>query len=123
MVEFKIVPVPKPRMVRSDRWRKRPCINHYWAFKDELVRQAKKVKFVLGDRYGVTFFLPMPDGWSKKRRESFLGHPHQQKPDLDNLCKSVQDCLKVNDAVIYEIEAQKLWWNEGKIIFYELRKV
>jgi Holliday junction resolvase RusA-like endonuclease len=123
MVEFLITPVGKPRMTQRDRWCKRTATSSYWAFKDQLVLLAKSKGFVLGDRYGVAFYLPMPASWSKKKREEMWGRPHQQKPDLDNLCKSIQDCLKVNDAVIYEIEASKCWWDVGMIKFYELRKI
>lgn len=122
-MEFLINPVPKPRMVRSDSWKDRKCVNSYWAFKDELTLLAKTKSFVLGDRYGVVFYIPMPNSWGNKRKFEMKGTPHQQKPDLDNLCKSVQDCLKVNDATIYEIEASKCWWDFGMIKFYELRKI
>ena len=110
-------------MTQRDKWSHRPIIDRYWAFKDQLVLLAKQQNFILGDRYGVTFFIPMPDSWSKKKKEDMIGKPHQNKPDLDNICKACQDCLKTNDATVYEIEASKLWWDEGKIIFYELRKI
>lgn len=123
MIEFKVTPVPKPRMTRSDSWKKRPSVLRYWAFKDELVKQASDKQFELGDSYGVTFFIPMTEGWSDKKKRELFGKPHQQKPDLDNLLKSINDCLKKSDQTIHMIEASKVWWDEGKIVFYNLRKV
>ncbi len=122
MTEFLIAPVAKPRMTRSDVWKKRPCVMKYWSFKDRLVIAAKAQGFVLGDRYGVVFYIEMPGSWSEKKRKLYDGKPHQQKPDLDNLIKSVNDCLKSEDASVHDIEASKIWWKEGKIIFYDLRR-
>ena len=109
-------------MTQRDKWSKRPCVMKYWAFKDALVAMTNLKQFVLEDRYGVFFYIEMPKSWSKKKRALMIGQPHQQKPDLDNLLKSVNDCLKKEDASIYEIEASKAWWDEGKIVFYNLRK-
>jgi len=32
---YNINPVPKPRMTQSDKWKKRPPVLRYFAFKDE----------------------------------------------------------------------------------------
>ena len=118
MIELLIDPVAKPRMTRRDIWAKRVCVERYWAFKDALINLCKQQDFVLGDKYKVEFLIKMPDSWSKKRKFLMEGKPHQQKPDLDNLLKAVNDCLKVDDKYIYSIDATKSWWKEGKIIFY-----
>jgi Holliday junction resolvase RusA-like endonuclease len=115
-----ITPVGKPRMTQRDRWYHRKSVDSYWAFKNQLVLLTRQKNFVLEDEYGVVFYLPIPESWSKRKKESMDGCPHQQKPDLDNLIKGIQDCLKVNDAVIYKIEASKYWGREGKIVFYNL---
>lgn len=36
MISYPLTPVPKPRMTKSDAWRKRPCVMRYWAFKDKV---------------------------------------------------------------------------------------
>lgn len=33
---FNIEPVPKPRMTQADKWKKRPPVLKYFAFKDEV---------------------------------------------------------------------------------------
>jgi len=43
-MKIKINPLPKPRMVKSDAWRKRPCVVKYWQYKDELKKQFKGYK-------------------------------------------------------------------------------
>lgn len=120
MIELKIDPVAKPRMTRSDTWKHRPVVDRYFAFKDHLVRLCKLQKFTLPDKYKIEFLIAMPDSWSKSKREGMIGKAHQQKPDLDNLVKSINDCLKVEDKYVYHIEASKIWWDEGKILIYEI---
>jgi Holliday junction resolvase RusA-like endonuclease len=121
MMEFKIDPVPKPRMTGSDRWKKRTVTTQYWNFKDKLVLLAKKKKFNLPEKYRVEFFIKMPDSWSLKKKLKYAGAPHKQRPDLDNLVKSIQDCLLSEDSKVWYTEASKIWWEEGRIIIYTLK--
>ena len=39
-ISINIQPVAKPRMTRSDRWKKRPVVLKYWQFKDALKEKA-----------------------------------------------------------------------------------
>jgi Holliday junction resolvase RusA-like endonuclease len=112
-VKLAITGVPKPRMTQSDKWRSRPCTARYWAFKDELLS-------IWGDRelpdtFHAIFTMPMPDGWSEKRKAIFNGKPHQAKPDGDNLLKAFQDSLLSDDAAIWDVRVTKLWGMEGSI--------
>lgn len=61
----------------------------------------------------ITFVLPIPNRPKKFQRQ---GMPHQQKPDLDNLIKSVLDALFDDDSHIYDLSAKKIWGHVGKII-------
>jgi len=83
---YLINPVPKPRMTRADKFRKRPVVCKYWAFKDE-VRKAG-VKFPPSGAT-IIFILEMPKSWSKKKKARMAGQPHTQTPDLDNLLKAL----------------------------------
>lgn len=114
-MHYSITPVPKPRMVRSDSWRKRPCVLKYWAFKDGCL--LKKVK--LYPSMKIIFWLPMPKSWSKKKRAEMLGKPHQSRPDIDNLLKSILDLLE-DDSHIWDIYVRKLWGDAGSIEIYEI---
>jgi Holliday junction resolvase RusA-like endonuclease len=46
----------------------------------------------------ITFVMPMPPSWSKKKREQHDGKPHQSKPDCDNMLKALMDALFDDDA-------------------------
>lgn len=120
VIEIDITPVPKPRMVKSDSWKKRPVVTSYWDYKDELKWKCKKAGIIIGDVLGISFVLPMANSWSKKKKEEFNGLPHQQKPDLDNLIKAVKDCLCEEDSNIWKYSPPpfKVWGETGKVIFY-----
>ena len=67
------------------------------------------------NRSSVTFHLPMPKSWSKKKQLAMCGEPHCNRPDLDNLCKSLMDALLPEDSHVHEIRLRKLWAVRGGI--------
>ena len=112
--EIYITPVPTPRMTRADRWKKRPAVLRYWAFADELRLKMPKIDL---NHYTLTFGIPMPKSWSKKKKLELDGKPHKQRPDIDNLCKSVLDALYLDDSHIHDIALKKIWSTKGFILF------
>lgn len=117
---LKIDPVPKPRMSRSDVWKKRPIVERYWAFKDEL---NLLVKGELEPSLKLVFHVPMPKSWTKKKKADMDGKPHQQKPDVDNYIKAFLDALCTDDSYIYHVDGWKFWSTEGAIEVEELDHV
>jgi len=116
---FHTKPVPKPRMTRSDKWKKRDCVVDYYSFKDEIELQARLENFELPDAFRVVFAIPFPRSYGRAKREGLLGQPHQIKPDIDNYLKALMDCLKTNDSSIWHIDAQKIWTDGGGFIEVE----
>ena len=122
-MEYLINPIPKPRMTQRDKWLKPPRakVQRYWDF----CLQCKLEKVVL-PCFGahVTFILPMPKSWSKKKKKEYDGKPHmgsmgnppQKEVDLDNLMKSLGDAIYGNDSGIYDICLTKRWGFLGKIL-------
>jgi Holliday junction resolvase RusA-like endonuclease len=117
-IKLAIVPVPKPRMVKSDAYAKRPAVLRYWEFKDELMRLWGDAE--LPEQIGLIFTIPMPDSWSEKKKNLMDGKPHQVKGDIDNYIKATLDCLCDRDEYIWNIAAAKLWGREGSIEIREL---
>ena len=109
---YSITPVPKPRMVKNDSWRKRPCVQRYWEFKDKVRELGIEVSE--SDSH-VTFVLPMPKSWPKKKRIEMDGKPHRQTPDLDNMCKALLDALFADDSHIHSMSLRKVWGASGEI--------
>jgi len=112
---FEGKPCSKPRMVRSDSWKKRPVVMKYWAFRDEINLAADKQGFALGDSHRVRFYIEMPKSWSKKKKTEMVNKPHKQRPDLDNLCKGLWDSLLEEDSGCYYLVASKRWAIEPMI--------
>ena len=110
---YPITPVPKPRMTTSDRWKKRPPVVRYWAFCDEVLKHG--VKLSQCGAY-VVFWVPMPKSWTKKKRAQKLGKPHEQKPDLSNLLKALEDaCIKDDSKIWHYAGLEKRWAEKGSI--------
>lgn len=113
---YPIVPMGKPRMTRADKWKKRPEVMRYRAFCDEV--RLRGVALPESDAH-VTFVLPMPASWSKKKRQQYNGQPHQAKPDCDNMLKALMDALYEDDAHIWHCRITKVWGEIGQIIIRE----
>ena len=109
---YKITPVPKPRQTISDKWNKRDCVMRYRAFADHVRLLGIKL-----DPHGesVIFHLPMPKSWSEKKKKFMDGSGHQQKPDVDNLFKSLADAIHKDDSHIWNVTISKQWAREGAI--------
>ena len=116
-MDYQIVPVPKPRMTQSDKWKKRPATARYWAFKDEC--RALGVSVPESGSH-IVFVLPMPASWSKKKRSEMNGKPHQQRPDKDNLEKALLDAVLDEDCRVWDSRVTKFWGEKGMIMIDQL---
>jgi Holliday junction resolvase RusA-like endonuclease len=66
----------------------------------------------------VTFYMPIPDSWSGKKKERYNGQIHKSKPDIDNLIKGLFDSLNKiawkDDNLVYEVHSRKVYsFNPG----------
>src|SRR5688572_11096043 len=102
-MRYPIVPVPKPRMTQRDKWKRRPCVLRYRAFKDQC--RVRRVKLPQPCR--VVFHMPMPASWNEMSKRGNEGQPHCSKPDLDNLLKALADAVCKDDSHLWNIRAEK----------------
>tara|TARA_R110000868_G_scaffold87034_4_gene243649 strand:+ start:1101 stop:1487 length:387 start_codon:yes stop_codon:yes gene_type:complete len=117
-----ITPCPKPRMTRSDKWKKRPAVLKYFAFCDEL-RMLCAGRYEIGDEVYLKFHIKTPDSWSVKKKLAMLGKPHQQKPDCDNMIKAFCDALSKEDSNIHTMFAKKVWASMGMIEILDKKSI
>ena len=108
-----VTQVAKPRMTQRDKWQQRPCVLKYRAYCDEVRLMVKSGP----PQVSVSFHMPMPKSWSKKKKERMDGTPHLNRPDLDNLVKAWCDALYPEDSVIWSIHATKFWSYKGSITY------
>lgn len=116
MTIYKIAPMGKPRMTQRDKWKKRPSVVAYHAFKDACRDHCMHIPA----QCCIIFHIAMPSSWSMKRRWEMRGKPHQQKPDLDNLLKAVMDAVHEDDSHIWAVRAEKRWAEYPSIEIVEL---
>jgi hypothetical protein len=111
-------PVPKPRQTRSDRWKKRPRVEAYRAWCDEvrLAVTGSPSKKLECDALGVVayFHRPLPESWSGKKKAEHHGRLHRGSGDADNLGKGLLDALFEEDKTIPIVQFFKLWVEEGE---------
>lgn len=78
-------------------------------------------------RLDVEFYFPIPQGWSKKKKEQARHHfiVPAVRPDLDNLVKIVQDGLNgvayADDKQVVMVWSQKLYDDEPRTEVYVQR--
>lgn len=113
---YGITGMAKPRMTQKDKWKARPIVTRYWAFKDEVRRLKIEVPI---KNCHVIFIMPIPRSWAKKKKEAMWMKPHLQVPDADNLCKGLLDAIYGDDKVVYDIRPSKAWGYEGAIVIRE----
>ena len=104
-------PVPQPRMVKSDKWAKRPCVVRYF----DWCNYARTCYTELpSDAVGihVNVFIQFPEYYSKKKRKSLANSFHRIKPDCDNILKAILDALFKRDQAISTAQINK-YWDDG----------
>jgi len=97
-------------MTRADKWKKRKCVVGYFEWKDAV---KEVISEPIPSVFKITFVVPMPPSWSKKKREKMAGQPHQQRPDLDNYLKAFLDAVFEEDGHIWNVHAVKVWGESG----------
>lgn len=113
-----IVPAPWVRESNRDKFAPRPRVQRYRAFRTE-VALRKVWAPTPGDI--VVFLMPIPKSWSKRKKESLNGMPHEQVPDIDNLEKALLDACYTNDAHIWNLIPFK-FWSDTPGIYMERRE-
>lgn len=86
--------------------------NEIWDRKKDIIQ-----KLITWNK--VIFFMPIPQSWSKKKKDKMLWVKHEQKPDTDNIWKAFVDTLfyeyEIDDKVVSKINCEKVWSNTWKI--------
>lgn len=101
--------IPRDKL-RPDGLRRLLRLERYNNYKVALLAEAKAKRFnVPAAGLSVTFYLPCPKTWSKKKKKALHGALCQSRPDLDNLLKSFFDSLLKEDKYIANVTASKRW--------------
>ena len=116
--ELLVNPNTKPRMTQRDKWKKRPVVEKYYAFKDQINLEAKRLSMpdLPTVIKSIEFVIEVPKSLSNPKKKLRYGELHTQTPDLDNILKATQDSLCKEDSHIAKIEGPllKRWAKEGE---------
>jgi len=105
-------PMGKPRMTQRDVWAKRDVVVRYRAYADAIRAACGPVpENPVG--VNVIAYIAMPASWSEKKKASLDGLGQRQKPDYDNISKSIGDALFSDDSVLFAATCVKFWCREG----------
>lgn len=101
--------IPRDKL-KPDGLRRLLRLERYNEYKIALLAEAKRKKFQLpASGLSVTFYLPIPKTWSKKKKKAHHGLLCQSRPDIDNLLKAFFDSLTYEDKFIANVTATKRW--------------
>jgi Holliday junction resolvase RusA-like endonuclease len=113
-----IDPMPAPRLNKNSRYNpeKKLLAERYSVYKQHIAMFARQSGLAIGDEIHCVFVLAMPKSWSKTKRRTMNGQPHQQRPDGDNLYKAVLDAIMPEDKLVWSGSFKKYWGTYGHII-------
>jgi Holliday junction resolvase RusA-like endonuclease len=108
----KLLPSGLKRLMRIERY------NNY---KVTLNSIAKEKRFSIQPQGTcVSFFLPMPKTWSKKKKKRYHNTLHQSKPDLKNLLSAFEDSLCTEDKYIAHYGSLDKRWVDNETGWIEV---
>lgn len=108
-------PMGAPRMTQRDRWKKRPIVLRYFAYRDRIRAVVGDVPVVPASMF-MQFYMTPPESWSKKKKAASYGQLARSGYDIDNMIKGVLDTLFLNDSGVAFVQATKLWSEQPKIV-------
>ena len=117
---FEINPCPAPRMTKRDKWLmpRRACVQRYFDWREAFTHLCKINGYTLQETLRVLFIVPLPKYLSKAKKQARLGQSHKQRPDTDNLMKSVKDSFDADDGFVWDERGVKIWGEKGEIIIF-----
>ena len=118
IIEINIQPFGYVRRTRADAWKKRPIVEKYYAYKNELSYKLNLIGYKQSSILKIAFLLPIPQSLSNKQKNSLHLQLHNKKPDLDNLVKAFLDAATNQDNFVNLIQAAKFYSLEPKIILF-----
>lgn len=107
------IPLARPRVTKWTTYDPQKDIK---ATHRSILRSQRGLKYPSSDTslsITITFFMPIPESLSKKKKHALIKQRHTKRPDIDNLIKYVfdvaQGILFKDDAAISTITAYKVY--------------
>ena len=111
----------------------RPCVTVHGTYTPKKTREYEKLitkcwEEQSGEMFpddvplklNITMFFGIPKSYSKKKKAELIGKMSAKRPDVDNVCKAVQDALNgyayKDDSVICQLSAVKKYAETPRMI-------
>lgn len=111
-----IIPMGAVRTTRAAAGWGNKSMMKYAAYKKQIgyiTKQYFKTPLETPILVDVTFYMPIPNSWNQKKKDSKLGAFHTSKPDIDNLLKGCFDALNKiawkDDNQVCEVHSSKVY--------------
>ncbi len=101
----KLRPEGLKRLLRLERYNK---------YKIDILSLSKEKNFTFPEQgLEINFFIPIPKSWKEYKKKAMHLKLHQQKPDLSNLLKALEDGLLSEDkGIAHYAGVSKRWINK-----------
>lgn len=126
-VFIECAPMGAVRQSSSDGWKQRPVVMRYRAYKDEIRKQILLKAGAEGAEelskctmFTLSFYLPFPKSYNKKKKMLLEKTGHNEKPDIDNLIKAIFDTICKDDKHIKHVTASKYWQSRNSVAGVEI---
>lgn len=122
VIRLPIEPMGAVRLSSSDRWSKRPRAQKYFDWKNRfktIISNSAALKSLISrieysGRIHIETVHPLPESWSKKKKEEHYGAPMRAKPDADNVLKAICDVIFKEDKQIHFAIISQRWCKENE---------
>jgi len=122
MIKIDITPMGAVRMTQRGKWVNTSAIR-YMNYKKEVgyrLREQCQTPVKGAVRLDVTFYMPMPDSWPRKRKSAYAGLPVTvRNGDIDNLVKGLMDSANgivyADDCQVTDVTMRKRYAYQGSI--------
>ena len=126
---LEVAPMGAVRMTKRDKIftnpnhkdpqkKQREVVTRYFKFQNDIWNEYNLKPFTFPSNLDVIFCMPMPKSWSEKKRAKMNRKPCNSRPDIDNLVKALMDAIKMEDADVWKITAEKRYSYKGSIIIF-----
>lgn len=124
-IEFEILGKPigkaRPRVSRWGTYTPEKTVNYENFIKLCFIEKYKNfIPLETNLKIYIKAIFEVPQSYSNKKKKELLGKPHNKKPDIDNVSKSILDALNKiafkDDNLVTKLEVEKIYGEQAKVL-------
>lgn len=124
-IEFEILGKPigkaRPRVSRWGAYTPTKTVNYENFIKLCFIEKYKNfIPLETNLKVYIKAIFEVPQSYSNKKKKELIGKPHNKKPDIDNVSKSILDALNKiafkDDNLVTKLEVEKIYGEQAKVL-------